>query len=145
MNIKTSAIIIGLVLFVVGGMIGFVLGIGQREVLAPEPLDPLTNQERKVRMLLGHRTLDSVCANITGRVAEVGEDTIIVSREQDRIELRVEPDTHIARVVPGEPGVAPTREVIELDQIKQGEQIGIYAVITEDGEVAARGITVWPE
>ncbi len=141
MQIKTSTIIIGLVLFIVGGIIGLILGVGQREVIdVPEPP---TNQERKVRELLGHPGLDSVCANLTGEVIEIGEDIIVIARNQELLELRVEQGAHIARWLEPEEvmGIAEEK-IIKLAEIQKGEQVGIYAVITEQGELIARGITV---
>ncbi len=141
MKITSLTIIIGLILFALG------LGLGLMLVRVPgipyHPLffgqEPITAQEHKTRIVLGSAVLDSLCANVSGQVAEVGENIIIITRDQDRMELRVEQDAHISRL---SPGVVPTREVIELGQIKEGEHADIYAVITEQGEIVAREITV---
>ena len=148
MKITSSTIVIGLVLFVLGIGLGFILRPEEKlQVDVQDPLifepEPVTVQEERIRMLLGSGALDSVCANVAGQVVEVGENVIIITRDQDRLELKVEQDAHISRLSPPEvPGAVPTRETIELGQIRQGEHAGVYIVITEQGELLARGITV---
>jgi len=132
MQIKTSAIIIGAVLFIVGGALGLILGIEQREVEVLTPLELLTTQERKVKELNEYPGLDSICANLVGEVTEITEDTIIIFNNQELIELKVDQGAHISRRL----------EVIELAEIQKGEQASIYAVITEQGELVARGISI---
>ena len=145
MKTKVSIIIVGLVLLGIGIMIGLVLGIGKREVVIqelPEPLvRPLTVQaEKKVMALLRSAVLDGVCVNLRGKVAEVGEDTIVVARYQDLLELKVGQDASIARWLDPE---AEAGIEIELAEIQKGEQIIIYAVIREQGELIAQSITLF--
>lgn len=139
---KTNLIIfISLVVFVLGAGIGFMLGFDRGFKMADVqiPLAPdLTIQEKTLRMLIGHETTDSICANMAGQVVEVGENRIVIINNQERAEIKVEPDAHIARFRQD----VPAGETIRLDQIRTGEPVTIYAVITEQGEIIARGISV---
>jgi len=133
MQIKTLMIIIGVILFIVGGMLGFVLGIIHRE--AVEILTPsefLITQERKIKELIEHPGLDNICANLVGEITKITEDTIVIINNQKLLELKVDQETHISRRL----------EIIELVEIQKGEQASIYAAITEQGELVARGISV---
>ncbi len=137
MNIKILLIIIGLVMFAMGGILGFVLGAGERKVMPPIDIlvdvpEILTNQEKKVMVVLESKALDSICANLTGEVTEIIEDTIVIISHQELLEIRVEQGAHIVRGL----------ELIELAEIQKGELVAIYAVITEQGELIARGVSV---
>ncbi len=147
----TNLIIIGLILFVIGGGLGFLLGFQQvptQELTIPSPLPSipeLTEQEKTIRKLLGSEKLDTICANIVGEVVRIGENIIAISHQDTQVvlELKVEPDAHIHRSFPPiEPGGEPRTEIIKLNQIQPGEQIAIYAIVSEGGEIVARGITI---
>ncbi len=139
-------IIIGLILLVLGVGVGFLLGISEKSEVNIKPtlIPELTAQERKIKMLLKHKTLDSLYANISGEVVEVGENKIIIMREQDKTELEIGLIVHIIRLSPTETGEAPAQETIQLEQIKAGEHVTIYAVITEQGKMKAEAIIASP-
>jgi len=137
-------IIIGLVLFILGIGIGFLLRTDKKPEVVPV-VEQLTAQKKAIRTLLESRILDSICANLGGEVIEVREDTIIIMQELDALEIKVDPQAHIVRLLPPtleEPNVLPITRTIYLDQIKQREFVSIYATITEQGEVVAHGISV---
>jgi len=148
MKLTNLTIIISLVVFVLGIGLGFIFGVAEKpqiEIQTPLAPAPLTAQEEKVSTILKSATLTGLCANLIGEVVEIGENIIVITRNQERLEVKVELDTHIGRVVAPEiPGGVPTSETINLDQIEIGENAGIYAVITEDGEIVAQGITLLP-
>lgn len=138
---RNLIIIIGLILFVIGAGIGFVLGFGARFRVVDIPP---SLQEKTVRTLIGYDAVDSICANLIGEVTEIiDENRIIITHNYERLELKINPDAHIVRSTPPEkPGAPSISTIIKLNEIQLGEQVDIYAVITEQGEIVARGITV---
>jgi len=134
-------IIIGLIFFILGIGLGFMIWF--REKPQENIQDLLTEKERAVQMFIDHGTLDNFCANITGEIIEIKENSLIIARNQDRVEVKVEPNIHITRwALPEQPGVVPLSETIQFNQIVVGDNANIYLIITEEGEIWARGISV---
>lgn len=149
MKITSSAIIIGLVLFVLGIGLGLMFGPDERpqvDIQDPIVLEETTEQEKKVLTLLKSEMLKTIQpdveaglirASFAGYVAEIGEDTMIITSKQEKLELRMFPYVHISRVLPQQEDL-----VIELVDIQEGEMVNIHATITEQGELLAKLITV---
>jgi len=140
-------IIIGLILLVLGVGVGFLLGISEKSEVNIKPtlIPELTAQERKIKMLLEHESLDNINANIIGEVVKISENIITITHNEDQLELKIDFDhIHLNRLIWTEPGLAPISEVIEFDQVQPGESVRIDAFITEQGELTVHGITIQP-
>lgn len=135
-------IITSLVFFILGIGIGFLLRTDRKEKITP--FIELNAQEKTIRELSKSIALDSICANFSGKILNIQNNIITIQHELNTFEIKVDPQAHIVRLSPSpqDNENIPTTEVIELNQINPGEEIIIYGIITQQGEIIARGITL---
>ena len=135
MNIKASTIIIGSVLFAVGGILGFVLGVGVQEEIPRTPL------EKKVGELEKSQVTRDLCANFEGEVVEIAGNVLTLSKEGDLLKMEVDPEARVSRqILPEEQEGEITRKEIKFEEIKVGDYVYVYSVLTKEGRLIARNI-----
>jgi len=137
-------VIAGALLLGIGAGIGVMLQSNTRSKIdiSNSSMTEFAKQQQVVTTLLQNQALNSVCINAAGEVIEIGENKIIIMREQSKIEFTIWENVHISRLVFFAPGEQPTQEAADLNQIQQGDRVSIYAVVTTEGVIEARGIQV---
>ena len=79
-------------------------------------------------------------ANLTGDVAEISESTIIVNIAGELLKFIISANTQDQSLVVSQ-GVTKSWS-IAIKDIKKGDQVSIYGILTKEGELMVQGITV---
>jgi len=151
MKEKTSTVVIGLILFVLGGIVGLLLGGTLREV----PVQPVgeiisipeeivrTAFEEKVRELEKSEVVLGFSLTLEGEVVEISRDFLTLSREGDLLTSKVSKDVTTFQLrLPDIPGDPLTTEAIEFEEIGRGDRVSVSAELTREGEVIVHNIVV---
>lgn len=132
-----------LIFLLVGGLVLLGLGyiIGQAQTESSQTKTPLSS-------LIESKVTKGLSTTALGEVIEISGRNITLSNEGDILTISIKEDATIARLAPPtETTEAPqpvTREGIELEEIKVGDQINILSQLKADGTLEGIEVTVLP-
>jgi flagellar basal body-associated protein FliL len=100
-----------------------------------KPLEPFSK-------LLESEVAQSLCANLSGKVVEISDQTITITKGDNSLKLEIEKDARFfSQKIRGE--IAQPLEEIKLENIKIGDEVSIYARLDKAGGLKALHITVF--
>lgn len=119
-------------------VLGFVFNYGQK-------LGEKTGRAL-ILNLLESKVIRGVSVSASGEITEISGRFLTLSAEEDTLTVLIRDDAPIHRLIRSEeyqPGQPVTREEIEFEAIKIGDQTGISCQLKADGTLEGRSITIF--